>query len=261
MNFGTRINLVALRVNQQGRLKKYLGIALAVFTVAAAGTLMNFTGTVVKAGSGPIVTIDPTQLPLPVSGSATVSGTVAATQSGPWNVGITGTPIVGLAPGSAVAISGTPTVNIASGLNVGITGNSASNPLVVVSADNPAKSAFTITTPTQFSNGPSIFTSEQIAVVPPGQRYVIEHYNVVCEVDNGGTLADVAVLVGPVTGVRDDALPHVLGIGNTSSGWGGNGTTRVYAEPGQTISVGAVANGGSLSSCFGEVSGYSVPVP
>jgi hypothetical protein len=30
-------------------------------------------------------------LPLPVTGSSVVSGEVAATQSGPWNVGITGT--------------------------------------------------------------------------------------------------------------------------------------------------------------------------
>ena len=110
---------------------------------------MNSTRTVVQAG-GPTVTIDPTELPLPVSGSATVSGTVAATQSGPWNVGILGTPTFGLAPGSSVAISGTPTVNIASGLNVGITGNTEATPLWVVSADNPAKSAFTDHDPNSF---------------------------------------------------------------------------------------------------------------
>ncbi len=101
----------------------------------------------------------------------------------------------------------------------------------------------------------------QIGTVPNGVRYVIEHYNVVCEVDNGGTLADVAVIVGNVGAVRDDALPHTLGAGSNSTGWGGNGTTRVYAEPGQAISVGAVANGGNMGFCNGEVSGYSVPLP
>ena len=44
-----------------------------------------------QGASGPSVTIDPTQLPLPVT------GTVAATQSGPWNVGVTGTPNVNVA--------------------------------------------------------------------------------------------------------------------------------------------------------------------
>lgn len=260
MHIGTRINHAALRFNRQGQLKKYLTVAMAVFTLAAAGTLMNSTRTVVQA-NGPTVTIDPAELPLPVSGSATVSGTVAATESGPWNVGIVGTPTFGLAPGSTVGISGTPTVNIASGLTVGITGNSQTTPLFVASADDPAKSAFTITTPTSFSGSSNVFTKAQIGTVPAGQRYVIEHYNVVCEVDNGGTLADAAVLVGSVGAVRDDALPHTLGAGANSTAWGGNGNTRVYADAGQTISVGAVANGGNISFCNGEVSGYSVPVP
>jgi hypothetical protein len=242
------------------KMKRYMTAALVVFTIAAAGTLMNSTRTVVQAG-GPTVTIDPAQLPLPVSGSATVSGTVAATESGPWNVGILGTPTFGLAPGSSVAISGTPTVNIASGLNVGITGNTQATPLFVVNTDNPAKSAFTLTLPTPFGGLAGAFTITQIGTVPNGQRYVLEHYNVVCEVDNGGTLADVAVIVGNVGEVRDDALPHTLGAGANSTAWGGNGTTRVYAEAGQTISVGAVANGGNMTSCFGEVSGYSVTLP
>lgn len=250
---------IATRINNQTRVKKYLTIGLAVFTLAAAGTLMNSTRTVVQA-NGPTVMIDPAELPLPVSGSATVSGTVAATQSGPWNVGITGTPAFALAPGSTVGISGTPTVNIASGLNVGITGNSEATPLFVVSAD-PAKSAFTLTTSNVSGAASGIFTSSQIGTVPPGRRYVIEHYNVLCQVDNGGTLADVAVLVGTGGAVRDDAPAHPLGMGNPSSAWGGNGNTRVYADAGQQISVGAVANGGNLNSCFGEVSGYSVPLP
>ena len=260
MSIATRINKAALHFNRQARLKKYLTITLAVFTLAAAGTLMNSTRTVVQA-NGPTVMIDPAELPLPVSGSATVSGTVAATQSGPWNIGITGTPTVGLAAGSTVGISGTPTVNIASGLNVGITGNSQATPLYVVSADNPAKSAFTLTISNTPGASSGVFTSAQIGTVPPGQRYVIEHYNVLCQVDNGGTLADVAVLVGSDHAVRDDAPAHPLGMGNSSSAWGGNGLTRVYADAGQPISVGAVANGGNLSSCFGEVSGYSVPIP
>ncbi len=50
----------------------------------------NPTGAV--QGSAPVSIVSP--LPVPVSGSTTVSGSVAATQSGTWNVGINGTPTV-----------------------------------------------------------------------------------------------------------------------------------------------------------------------
>jgi hypothetical protein len=91
---------------------------------------MNSTSHVVHAGAGPTVTIDPSQIPLPVSGSATVSGTVAATQSGPRGVSLTGMPTVALASGSTVALapgssvgnSETPTVNVAPGLTVRYSG-------------------------------------------------------------------------------------------------------------------------------------------
>jgi hypothetical protein len=62
--------------------------------LAIIGTMMNSRPSVLQAAGGPTVTIDPTQLPLPVQGSLGVSGTVAATQSGNWNVAITGTPNV-----------------------------------------------------------------------------------------------------------------------------------------------------------------------
>ena len=43
-------------------------------------------------GSAPVHIVSP--LPLPVTGSTTVSGTVAATQSGAWTVGIAGQPVL-----------------------------------------------------------------------------------------------------------------------------------------------------------------------
>ena len=66
----------------------------AVLLLAAIGTMMNSHAALGQAPGGPTVTINPGQLPLPVKGSTTVSGTVAATQSGTWNVGINGTPNV-----------------------------------------------------------------------------------------------------------------------------------------------------------------------
>jgi len=65
--------------------------------LAAIGTMMNSHPALGQAPGGPTVTINPGQLPLPVKGATTVSGTVAATQSGTWNVGLTGTPNVNVA--------------------------------------------------------------------------------------------------------------------------------------------------------------------
>lgn len=72
--------------------KKRMLVAAVIAVLAVIGSLMNSQQSAVRAAGGPTVTIDPTQLPLPVKGSLGISGTVAATQSGTWNVGITGTP-------------------------------------------------------------------------------------------------------------------------------------------------------------------------
>jgi hypothetical protein len=168
------------------------------------------------------------------------------------------TPTVNLAPGTNVGITGKPTVNLPAGLNVGIAGNSETTPLWVNTSDNPARHAFRLAG----SFGPSsVLASTQVGTVPGGQVYVIEHYSAVCQVDTGGTLADIAVTVGAGNFVRDDTAPHSLGTSATSTGWAGNGTLRLYAEAGESISIGAVAVGGNLQTCNGTVSGYSVSLP
>jgi hypothetical protein len=90
------------------RFKNHLIAAAVLSVLAIIGTIMNSRPSVLEAAGGPTVTIDQAQLPLPVQGSTTVSGTVAAKQSGVWNVGIT--------PGASVnvgnpATSPVPTVN------------------------------------------------------------------------------------------------------------------------------------------------------
>jgi hypothetical protein len=74
--------------------KKRMLVAAVIAGLAVIGSLMNSQQSTVRAAGGPTVTIDQAQLPLPVQGSLGISGTVAATQSGIWNVGITGTPNV-----------------------------------------------------------------------------------------------------------------------------------------------------------------------
>ena len=69
--------------------KKRLFAVFAVATVvalAAAGVLMNGDHNPAKASAGPAPANIVSPLPLPTTGTATVSGTVGATQSGPWNV-------------------------------------------------------------------------------------------------------------------------------------------------------------------------------
>lgn len=149
-------------------------------------------------------------------------------------------------------------MNLGSASQVTLANNTLTNPMWVSAADNPALWVFQWNLTQPFGNAQSVFQTAQIGVVPDGWRYVIEHYNVTCEVDNGGVLADVAVIVGQSCCIRDDATPHRLGAGQTETGWTGNNTTRIYGNGGETVSLGAVANGGKLDGCFGEVHGYGV---
>ena len=69
-----------------------------LLTLAAVGVLMTaYPGGAQNRGnpdpgSAPVNIVSP--LPLPITGSTSVSGTVAVTQSGTWDMGITGTPNV-----------------------------------------------------------------------------------------------------------------------------------------------------------------------
>jgi hypothetical protein len=72
--------------------RKRMLLTAVIAGLAVIGYLMNSQQAVAQNQQGEAVTINPAQLPLPVKGSLGVSGTIAATQSGAWNVGITGTP-------------------------------------------------------------------------------------------------------------------------------------------------------------------------
>ena len=61
----------------------------AVLILAAIGTMMNRQAAQAQGQGGPTVTIG-APIPLPVTGTVTATGTIAATQSGTWNVGLTG---------------------------------------------------------------------------------------------------------------------------------------------------------------------------
>jgi hypothetical protein len=86
---------------------KNLLIAAAVLSgLAIIGTIMNSHQAEAQGPPGGLAVNIVNPLPVPVTGSTTVSGTIAATQSGAWNVGITGTPNVQIAnPATAPALT------------------------------------------------------------------------------------------------------------------------------------------------------------
>ncbi len=85
-----------LRTAAMMMMNKWIMGALAVGVLAASGDIsVKSAGAASTATSTP-VNVNVTNVPLPVTGTmtATVAGSVAASQAGAWNVGITGTPTV-----------------------------------------------------------------------------------------------------------------------------------------------------------------------
>jgi hypothetical protein len=80
------------------KLKDYLVVAGGVLVIAASLSLVN-VNPVGGAGSAPVTVVNPSSDPVRVTvqGIGTVTGTVAATQSGAWNVGITNTAAIRMA--------------------------------------------------------------------------------------------------------------------------------------------------------------------
>lgn len=155
-------------------------IALAaVGILAAVGTLMN-SKQAAAAASGPTVTIDG-PFPLPVTGTATVSGSVAAAQSGVWNVGISGTPSVSVTSLPAVQLSGTPTVNVAT---------QSGAPLMVVNLSDRGRTPYQSILPDCASG------SCQFPPVPAGYRLVVESISVLATFSQSISFFPNAVLIG-----------------------------------------------------------------
>jgi hypothetical protein len=72
------------------RFKNHLIAAAVLSVLAIVGTIMNSHQAKAQGPPNGLAVNIVNPVPLPVTGSTSVSGTVAATQSGTWNVGITG---------------------------------------------------------------------------------------------------------------------------------------------------------------------------
>jgi hypothetical protein len=210
------------RLKMNATIKHRLTLTGVFALLGATGMVMNSRRAAADPPDGQAVRIV-NPLPVPITGSITASGTVAATQSGSWNVGIAG--------------------------------NSEVNPLWIRDADNPARHPFLLTGTTP-ANASFFAVAIPVGSVPAGQRYVIEHYSAQCTLTPSGALTDINVFVsgGPSD---DSATPHLT----DPTHWQGSGNTRLYADPGAAINVDFRSVSGAMQMCSASVSGYSVALP
>jgi hypothetical protein len=139
------------------RFKNHL-IAMAVLSVLAiVGSIMNSHQAAAQGPPNGLAVNIVNPLPVPVTGSTTVSGTIAATQSGAWNVGLT--------PGASVGITGTPNVNVT---------NPATAPVLFLNVNDPGRIAYqSVTRASCVKNT----CNGVFPAVPSGHRLVIQHFS------------------------------------------------------------------------------------
>jgi len=199
-------------------------VVLAVLAVLAViGLHMNSRDAIAATapGTAPVTVQNTSANPVPVTGTASVSGSVAATQSGSWSVGITGT----------------PTVNIANG---------ATSPVLVSPMDGPGH------TPVQglFSNTNNQYT------VPSDKRLVIEYVSGECFGDaaSTGTIVD-GFIETHVGGFDwDFSAPTIRPASNAILRFAG--AVHVYADPGSKVKANYLFTGDITATCGGNFAGY-----
>ena len=177
-----------------------------------------------------------------------------------------------LKSGNAIAQNphpGSAPVNIVAPLplpisgNVNINANTAATPVWITSADNPARHVFQFqATGTGTENS---LTLGLLNAVPTGERFVIEHYSVRCRITQGTTPREASVVTFDPTHPTlvefdSSAVLRFVSGGAGGDNWSASGNTRIYANPGWSISINVISSG-SIQSCVATVSGYSVSLP
>jgi hypothetical protein len=179
---------------------------------------------------------------------------VNAQQSGTWNVGINGTPVVGLDAGNNTvkfdAVNNTVKIDSAT-------------PILIRDVDNPARQPFqtsmSLTMNDGFGNNGRSFEFD----VPAGKRAVVEYFSAFFQLPTGQKLTRLIVTTNYYGGVFHDFGTTYTG---TSAGFDTFVTsqqTRLYADAvGGRIFVNAYRTD-SIGTASGSVSisGYLVDVP
>lgn len=185
-------------------LKRGLLAVAVLLVLIAIGSMMNRSSSSALAQGPPsgLAVSVAGPLPLPISGSTSVSGTVSAQQSGVWNVGITGAP--------SVNVANTPTIGLASGASVTIN-NPGASPVLIRDVD-------AVSTPVQQQASRTLgpFASEDtfaIFTVPSGKRLIIEYASLFCSLPAGQMIA------GSIqTTASGTAAQHAMTASPTSAG-------------------------------------------
>ena len=205
--------------------KKRMLVTAVIAGLAVIGYLTNSQQAVAQGPPGGLAVNIVNPLPLPVTGSTTVSGAVAATQSGTWNVGIAG--------------------------------NSVSNPVLIGDVDNAARR------PVQTSLCEANATTSTSGCIDPDtfavladRRMVIEYLSGDCDPITLNPVSEVSINVVTTAGgtkAFHKIFPTQRGLGFTVSGQ----LARIYADPGTSIQL-AVGSTGGQARCQIVLSGYSI---
>jgi hypothetical protein len=175
--------------------------------------------------------------PLPVTGSvnAVVTGTVAAQQSGNWNVGINGMPTVNANISNAtVPVSGNLTATVTNNIPVVNPADMNNNPvpLTIVVSDEALRTPVGARCNANVTDG-----SCTLYNVPGGSRLVIESLAVsVTRITTGVHPSETFFLVQTDGNAYAEHLP-LFQQGSDAFGdyLTGNNTTRMYADPNSSV--------------------------
>jgi len=223
------------------RLKDYLVIAGGILLI---GLSLSFAhvNPVDSAGSAPVTVVN-TPLPVTLQGTGSVSGTVAATQSGTWNVGITGTP----------SVSGTVAATQSGTWNVGSSGTPYTQEVTSTSCN-------------------ASFCFFTFPAVPAGKRLVIQQLNLIVRPASTATIVDQAKLTtstepnnnSPAEFHFPMTLIGMAGVGNTFNTYAADSAVVVaYVEAGVQPALETTNRTAGSTFDFGiaTISGHLVDVP
>jgi hypothetical protein len=205
--------------------------------LAAIGVLMRVSEPSASGSQPPPVTpvlVTNTPLPVALNGPGIISGTVSATQSGAWNVGVTGT----------------PNVNIA---------NQPGAPVLTRATDNPGLTPFQ-----KWSNeqGTGVGGSQGVLsfYVSNDSRLVIEHVNATCYVPDPTAVAQLGGFRLDVQG--GGFAEYELPVQRSVTGQiVVDLPLKAYADPGTQVFFHISGQFPSGSMCAGALSGYLVSMP
>jgi hypothetical protein len=221
---------------------KRLARALAgIFGIGVLGSVVLFIPqkNAVGAGGAPVTVLN---TPLPVSGS------VNASQSGTWNVGITGTPSVNV---------GTPTVNVASLPQVSITPPALTK---VANIDDPGRVSYQSTV-SNVGKCSGTACSFSFPSVPAGHRVVVQHIGGIVDFNTVPTNIEVLIIGSPQVFMTAFFAPPVPS-GSLSSSF--DQPVLFYIDENQFVSVnvfinnGASFNGAQFVDQFVTLTGYEL---